>query len=156
MEIWKQVGLVLLLAMAPVSELRGAIPAGAAMGLDMKYVFLLSVIGNILPVPILILFVRKILAWMKQCGGRLARIVEWIEKRAEKGKQLFYRYELLGLYILVAIPLPGTGAWTGSLVAAMLRLRLRTAVPVIACGVATAGVIILALTHGTGVLLDLL
>ena len=148
MEIWKQVGLVLLLAMAPVSELRGAIPAGAAMGLDMKYVFLLSVIGNILPVPILILFVRQILAWMKQCGGRLARIVEWIEKRAEKGKQLFYRYELLGLYILVAIPLPGTGAWSGALIAVLLEMPKAKALLSIAAGVVTAGLIMLAASSG--------
>ena len=99
MQNWKSCVLVLLLAMAPVVELRGAIPAGVAMGMDLKTVFALSVIGNLLPVPLIILFIRKVFAWMKRHGGKLAAIVSKMEAKAARGAQLFYKYELLGLYI---------------------------------------------------------
>ena len=155
MQNWKSYVLVLLLAMAPVVELRGAIPAGVAMGMELKTVFVLSVIGNLLPVPLIILFIRKVFAWMKRHGGKLAAIVSKMEAKAARGAQLFYKYELLGLYTLVAIPLPGTGAWTGSLVAAMLNLRMRSAVPMIIAGVVTAGLIMLGVTYGVSGLASL-
>ena len=155
MQNWKSYALVLLLAMTPVVELRGAIPAGVAMGMELKTVFALSIIGNLLPVPLIILFIRKVFAWMKRRGGKLAAIVSKMEAKAARGAQLFYKYELLGLYILVAIPLPGTGAWTGSLVAAMLNLRMRSAVPVIIAGVVTAGLIMLGVTYGVSGLASL-
>lgn len=155
MQNWKSYVLVLLLAMAPVVELRGAIPAGVAMGMELKTVFVLSVIGNLLPVPLIILFIRKVFAWMKRHGGKLAAIVSKMEAKAARGAQLFYKYELLGLYILVAIPLPGTGAWTGSLVAAMLNLRMRSAVPMIIAGVVTAGLIMFGVTYGVSGLASL-
>ena len=92
---------------------------------------------------------------MKRHGGKLAAIVSKMEAKAARGAQLFYKYELLGLYILVAIPLPGTGAWTGSLVAAMLNLRMRSAVPMIIAGVVTAGLIMLGVTYGVSGLASL-
>ena len=140
--------LVLLLAMAPVVELRGAIPAGVAMGMDLKTVFALSVIGNLLPVPLIILFIRKVFAWMKRHGGKLAAIVSKMEAKAARGAQLFYKYELLGLYILVAIPLPGTGAWTGSLIAALLEMDNKKSFGIIVLGVIMAGIIISILSYG--------
>jgi len=145
-EMLKKYGIIFLISMIPVVELRGAIPVGIGMGLPLAAVFLVSVIGNIVPVPFIILFIRQIFKWMKQAGGFWERLVLKLEAKADKAASLFYKYELLGLYILVAIPLPGTGAWTGALVAAMLRLRLKTAVPVIAAGVFTAGLIMLALS----------
>ena len=78
-----------------------------------------------------------------------------MERKADRGAELFYRYELLGLCLLVAVPLPGTGAWTGALVAAMLRLRMKNAVPVIAVGVCLAGVLVLMLSHGISILVTL-
>lgn len=151
----KQLAIVFFLAMAPVSELRGAIPAGLAMGLDLKTVFFLSVLGNVLPVPLIILFVRRVFVFLKKRGGRLARFVEKMEQKAARSAKLFYKYELFGLWLLVAIPLPGTGAWTGSLVAAMLNLRLRAAVPAIVAGVVTAGLVMLGLSYGAGSLAEL-
>ena len=136
------------LSMVPVVELRGAIPAGIAMGISPMVTWLISVVGNMVPVPFIILFIRAIFEWIKKRGGFPCQIVEHMEEKADKNSTLFYRYELLGLCILVAIPLPGTGAWTGALVAAMLRLRMRSAIPAIGIGVCIAGIIMLVLSCG--------
>jgi len=144
----KEYGFVFLLSMAPVFELRGAIPVGVALGLEPIPLLLVCILGNLLPVPLIILFIRTVMGWMKRWGGFFARTVGWIERKAGKAAGMFYRYELLGLFILVAIPLPGTGAWTGALVAAMLNLRMKTALPAIAAGVCVAGVIVLLLSCG--------
>lgn len=141
-------GVVFFVAMVPVAELRGAIPAGIAMGLEPWAVWLVSVIGNMVPVPLIILFIRMIFRWFKRMGGIFARIVIWLEAKAARKASLLYRYELLGLLLLVAVPLPGTGAWTGALVAAMLNIRLKMAVPVILLGVCIAGIVMLALSCG--------
>ena len=141
LEILEEYWYVFFLAMVPVAELRGAIPAGIALGLDPWLVYVVAVLGNMLPVPFLMLFVRQVLGWMKRRGGTLTRIVTALERKADRGAELFYRYELLGLCILVAVPLPGTGAWTGSLIAAILQLNCRKAMPAIFAGIAPAGVI---------------
>ena len=117
-----------LISLLPVVELRGGIPYGISQGLDPWLAFAASALGNMLPVPFLLLFVRKILHWMKRYP-RLGRL------------------ELVGLCILVAIPLPGTGAWTGALVAALMEMRLKRALPAIYAGVLIAGLLVtLALT----------
>lgn len=143
------------LSMVPVVELRGAIPMGIAMGIPPGVTWLVSVAGNMVPVPFIILFIRRIFMWMKRRGGTMSRIVSRMEKKADRGADLFYRYELLGLCILVAIPLPGTGAWTGALVAAMLRMRMRSAVPAIGLGVCIAGAIMLTLSCGVDFIFSL-
>lgn len=143
---------VFLLSMMPIAELRGAIPAGIAMGLDPISVLIISIVGNMIPVPLIILFFRKIMGWMKTIGGLSAKIVHFLEQKADKSAQLVYKYELLGLCILVAIPLPGTGAWTGSLVAAVLNLRLKAAFPTILSGVCIAGILVLGVACGTSYL----
>lgn len=152
-EILAEYWYVFFLAMVPVAELRGAIPAGIAMDLEPHLVYLIAVLGNLLPVPFLMLFVRQILNWMKRRGGSLTKIVTAVERKADRGAELFYRYELLGLCILVAVPLPGTGAWTGALVASMLRLRLKAALPTILLGVMIAGGIVLAISCGVNFVL---
>lgn len=151
--ILQSCGLVFLVAMAPLAELRGAIPLGVAMGLAPWGTWLVSVVGNMVPVPFIILFIRRIFRWMKRRQGRLAALVGRMECKAARGAELFYKYELLGLFLLVAIPLPGTGAWTGALVAAMLRLRLKAAFPVIFLGVCAAGVCMLLISCGVGAFL---
>ena len=100
-----------------------------------------------------ILSIRQIMMWMKRREGFLRRVVVFLERKADKDSKMFYRYELLGLCILVAIPLPGTGAWTGALVASVLRLRLKTAFPAIALGVVIAGVLVLVLSCGVSFVL---
>lgn len=145
-------GLIFVLSMMPLSELRGAIPAGIAMGLNPWLVWLVCVAGNMVPVPFIILFIRSIFSWLRRRGGRLASLVERMEAKADRGAQMFYKYELLGLMILTAIPLPGTGAWTSALVAAMLNIRLKTAMPFIFLGVIIAGIIMLLLSCGVSLL----
>ncbi len=137
-----------LLAMAPVSELRGAIPFGLAHDIPIAALYPLCVAANILPVPLIILFIRKILAWMQRLGGRPQAAADWLISRGLKKSMLYKKYETLGLFILVAIPLPGTGAWTGALVSALLGLRMKFALPAIAAGVAAAGVIVLLVCQG--------
>lgn len=136
-----------LLAMVPVIELRGALPIGVGMGLDPVTALMVSIIGNMVPVPFIILFIRKILDWMHRFE-KFDKIASRLEARAEKAGDKLVKYEMLGLFILVAIPLPGTGAWTGSLVAALFDLRLRNAVPVIFAGVVAAGLIVFFITYG--------
>lgn len=144
---------VIGIAALPVVELRGAIPWGVSQGLEPLVVLLLGIVGNLIPVPFIILFVRRVFAWMKKKSARLGRIAEAFEKRAENKMDVIVKYETLGLFILVAIPLPGTGAWTGSLVAALLDLRLKNACPAIALGVTAAGIIMTVISYGVGALI---
>ena len=134
--------------MVPVFELRGAIPVGVAAGLPFWIVFITAILGNLLPVPFLILFTRRVFEWLRKKSAFLERLVSRLEKKAAANEDLLKKYELLGLCILVAIPLPGTGAWTGSLVAAVFDIRLKHAFPAIALGVLIAAVIVSVVTYG--------
>ena len=138
---------VFFISMLPVVELRGAIPAGAVMGLSLWSNYLVSVIGNFLPVPFILLFIRQILAWMKTTK-RLSKIALWLEEKAQKKSDQVMRYASLGLFLFVAIPLPGTGAWTGALIASLLDMRMKYALPAIFLGVLTAGVIMSLASYG--------
>lgn len=144
---------VLGIAMLPVFELRGAVPYGVAMDLPLLSVLAVSVIGNMIPVPFIILFIRQIFAWMKKKSTRLRTIAEKLEARAQEKGDILVKYETLGLFILVAIPLPGTGAWTGSLVAALFDLRMKNALPAIFFGVVAAGLIMSVLSYGVDMLI---
>jgi len=130
-----------LISMVPVIELRGAIPIALAKDIEPWVAFILAVFGNMLPVPFILVFVRSIFNWMKKYE-RLGRIVTKLEARAESKSESVRKYELVGLCILVAIPLPGTGAWTGALVAALMKMRIRRALPTIFVGVVIAGVVV--------------
>ena len=148
MNLLKQLLTVFGFAMVPVFELRGAIPIGVASGLPFWSAFLTAFLGNLLPVPFLILFTRRIFEWLRKKSSFLERLVSRMEKKAASKEELLKKYELLGLCILVAIPLPGTGAWTGSLVAAVFDIRLKHAFPAIALGLLIAGVIVSIVTYG--------
>ena len=157
MEIWNAFGgkilMTLLLSMVPVMELRGAIPIAVAHGLNYEIAIPVAIIGNLIPVPFIILFVRKVFAWLRRINHRLDALITRLETRAHKKSEIVQRYAFWGLAILVAIPLPGTGAWTGALVAAMLDLRLKRAFPAIMLGVVVAGIIVAFVTYGAGALL---
>ena len=142
-----------LIAMVPVIELRGAIPAGVAAGLSVPEALAMAIIGNMIPVPVIILFVRKVFDWMRVKSEKLDRLVRRFEAKAEKQSALIDKYEWWGLVILVAIPLPGTGAWTGALVAAMLNMRLKRALPAVFIGVVIAGIIVSYITYGASMLI---
>lgn len=137
----------LFTAMLPVLEIRGAIPVGVAAGLDPWLAFAVGVVGNMLPIPILILITRRVINWLKK-HGVLVRFTGWLERKGAEKAKTVQQYSFWGLFILVAIPLPGTGAWTGALVASLLDMRLKRALPAITMGVIAAGIIVLLLTYG--------
>lgn len=132
---------VFLISMLPLIELRGGIIWGAAVGVDLIPNIIACITGNMLPVPFILLFIRKVLDFMK---GRksLRRIAVWIEEKADKNKNKVTRYATWGLLLFVGIPLPGTGAWTGALVAALLNMRMKYALPSILGGVILASLIV--------------
>ena len=138
----------MLVSMVPVIELRGGIPFGVGLGLDIWPAYLASVVGNMIPVPFIIVFIRRIFQWMRVRSVRLGALADRLERKAHLKGRKVTRYKYLGLMIFVAIPLPGTGAWTGALVAAVLDMRLKKALPSIFLGVLIAGVAVSALTFG--------
>ncbi len=143
-----EVVLTFFAAMIPVLELRFAIPFGVARGLRLWTSIWASVLGNLVPVPFIVVFITRIFAWLRRRSARFNTLVDSLERRAEGKKATVEKYAFWGLVVLVAIPLPGTGAWTGALVAAMMQMRLRRAFPAIAVGVVIAAVIVSVLTYG--------
>lgn len=141
------------MAMTPVVELRGAIPYGLANGLNPWLTYLAAVIGNMIPVPFIMIFIRQIFFWLRQKSNWLRDRVDWLINRAERKSELVRKYALVGLTILVAIPLPGTGAWTGALVAALMDIRLRLSFPSVFLGVLIAGIIVTAIGLGVASML---
>jgi uncharacterized membrane protein len=143
--------MVLAISMVPVIELRGAIPIGLySFGLDIVPVTLLSLIGNLIPVPFLILFGGKVLrcfASFEKFGRPFRKILEIGEKKVAKMNSGAKRALFWGLFLFVAIPLPGTGAWTGALIAITLGLNLKKSFLPIALGVLGAGAIIVTLFY---------
>ena len=137
-----------IISMIPVIELRGAIPIGVSLGLSHAEAMGISIIGNMLPVPFIILFIRPIFRWMTRKSGKLARLAEKLEAKAEGKWDKIHRYQFFALTIFVAIPLPGTGAWTGALIAAVMNMRLRNALPSILLGVLIAGILVSGITYG--------
>jgi uncharacterized membrane protein len=136
----------MLIAMVPVIELRGAIPYGIARGLPFWPVFFTAFVGNLLPAPFIILFIRKIFAFLRR-NRLLGPMIEKLERKAHLKGRIVNRYKNFGLFLFVAIPLPGTGAWTGALIAAFLDIRLRKALPSVALGVLTAGLLVSAISY---------
>ena len=140
--------LTMLVSMIPVVELRGGIPFGVAAGLPVWAAFLAAVIGNLIPVPFIIVYIRRIFQWMRDKLPRLNRLVDALERKAHLKGQKVNKYKYLGLMLFVAIPLPGTGAWTGSLAAAFLDMPLRKALPSVILGVLIAGMAVSILSYG--------
>ncbi|MCI9644373.1 MAG: small multi-drug export protein [Oscillibacter sp.] len=133
--------------MVPVIELRGAIPAGIAAGLPPALACAAAIAGNLVPAPFIILLGRRVADWLR--GTRFfGPKIAWLERRAHLKGRLVRKYRLAGLVILVGIPLPGTGAWTGALVASVLDIRMRHALPAIFLGLVIAAGITTAVTLG--------
>ncbi len=131
---------VFLISMLPIIELRGAIPVATALGLDPIASYIISIIGNILPVPFILLFITPFCNMLKKTR-LFSWFPQWLEKKVEKNEAKVTKYKNLGLFLFVAIPLPGTGAWTGALVASFIGYKFRDAFFAISGGVLTAGVI---------------
>ena len=135
-----------LISMVPVVELRGGLPYGILAGLSLPMAATAAILGNMLPVPFIIVFIEQIFAWLRRHFPKMDRFIGSLEKRAESKQETVDKYGALGLILLVAIPLPGTGAWTGSLVAGLMKMRLQKAVPCIFLGVIIAAVLMTVIT----------
>jgi len=132
--------------MLPVSELRGGLIYAAASGIPFITAFIICYIGNILPVPFILLFIRRILLFLERFKYT-KKIVEFVENKTRAKSESVKKYQLIGLLIFVAIPLPGFGAWTGALIAAILDLQIKKSFPIIALGVLAAGIIMSVLSY---------
>ena len=141
--------LTFLISMVPIIELRGAVPFGVAMGVNPFVALAVSIIGNMIPVPFIYLFARKFLEWGKDVKS-LSKICKWVLKKGEKGgKKLTAKTGqsvYVALLLFVGIPLPGTGAWTGTLAASLLDLDHKKTTIAVLCGIALAGAIMLTLS----------
>jgi len=136
------------ISMLPVGELRAGLPYGIAQGLEYPLGLMAALLGNMVPVPFIIVYIKRIFTWMRKYMPRLNSLVEKLENRAHLKGETVEKYGHWGLLIFVAIPLPGTGAWTGALIAALLNIRTAKAVPVILIGVCIAAAIITLITYG--------
>ena len=140
--------IVVFLSFVPTIELSGAIPAGVLMGLPVLTSSIIGTVGNLIPIPFIIIFIRKIFDWMKRKSKFLGRIAEKFESKALAHSKTLYAGQLIGLVLFVALPFPGTGAWTGALIAAMLNLRVKAAFPAIGAGIIISGVGVTLITLG--------
>ncbi|RKD32316.1 COG2426 family protein [Thermohalobacter berrensis] len=146
LEVIKKEIIVVAIAAAPVAELRGAIPLGISLGFSPVYSTFLSIIGNILPIPILLKLLRPIFDYF---GDKkyIGPLLTWVKNRTIKKSKKVQQYSILGLYLLVAIPLPSTGAWTGCIAATLFNIDFKQAFPTIVAGVITAGIIVFTLSY---------
>ena len=133
--------------MVPFIELRGSIVYAALAGVDLVWAFPVAILGNMLPVPFIILFIKKIFAWIRRIFPKLNSFVDRLEEKGKSKKDRIEKGAFWGLFLFVGIPLPGTGAWTGSLIAAMLDMKMKKAVPSIVLGVISAGIIMAILSY---------
>ena len=138
---------IFLISMLPIIELRGAIPIGAAIGLPWYLNMIVSIIGNMLPVPFILLFSVKAFEFMKK-HNIMVKFIEKIENRAKKRSEGLATGEFIGLMLFVAIPFPGTGAWTGALIAALLQFNRKRSFFYIGLGVVIAAVIMTLASYG--------
>lgn len=138
-----------LASMLPVIECRGGMIIAKSFQIPFIRAFILCYLGNMLPLPFIILFIKKIFAFMKK-HNILKGFIELLEGKTAKNQEKVMRYKQWGLLLFVAIPLPGTGGWTGSLFAALLNIDFKKALPIIAIGVFIADIIMSILTYGAG------
>ncbi len=131
---------LILISILPILELRGGMIAAALMEVPYLVAFPVCIIGNMLPIPFILLFLNKIFAWLRKFP-KLEKLLDFLDRKAEKNKEKVEKWKMLGLFALVAIPLPGTGAWTGALVANALNMPIRKSLPTIFLGVVGAAVI---------------
>ena len=142
---------VFILSMIPISELRGSIPYGISIGLTPYNAFIISIIGNIAPVPFLLKLYRPIIRWIAR-STFLRKPASMIVNKVDRSSKKVKKYELWGLFLLVAIPLPTTGVWTASAVASFLKLSYKKSIFFISLGVIAAGIIVLSISVGVSIL----
>lgn len=138
---------VFIISLLPILELRGGMIAARLLEMDFLRAFIISYIGNMVPIPFIILFIKKIFEFLRQFKF-FEKIITKLEAKTERNKDKVLRYKSWGLLIFVAIPLPGTGGWTGALMAALLGIPFKRALPIIGMGVFVAGLIMSFVTYG--------
>jgi uncharacterized membrane protein len=141
--------IVFIISILPILELRGGLLAASLLGVKPIPAYIVSIIGNILPVPFILLFITKILEWMENSKIKwMNKLAKWLHKKADKNKDKIEKYGYLGLLLFVGIPLPGTGAWTGCLVASVLNLDRKKAFFATLCGIIMASIIMMIISYG--------
>ncbi len=141
--------LVFIISLMPILELRGGLIAAALLGLDPVPSYIISIIGNVLPVPFILLLITKILDWMKNSKIKFFnKIANWLNEKVEKHKGQIEKFGYLGVVLFVGIPLPGTGAWTGSLIASVLNMDRKKTFLAVLVGLFMASVIMMLLSFG--------
>ena len=139
--------IVFIVSLFPILELRGGMIVAKLLDVPFITAFLISFIGNMVPIPFILLFIKKIFAWLRRCP-RWARIIDKLEARSMSKSDQIEKYKEWGLLLFVAIPLPGTGGWTGALIASLFDLRIKKSLPIITLGVLVAGLIMSLIVYG--------
>ena len=139
--------LVFIISLLPILELRGGLIAAALLKLDPVPSYIISIVGNILPIPFILLLMNKILDKMRN-GKKLKKVAKWLDNKVEKKKGQIEKFGYFGLVLFVGIPLPGTGAWTGSLIASVLEMDKKKSFLAILLGVIMASIIMMIVSFG--------
>ena len=144
--MWQELLIVFGISMVPVLELRGAIPIAIAYDIPWQIAYILCVVGNMFPVPFIIAYMKPLFGFIRR-SKLFVKFVDWLESRTMKKAETVLKYSGIALFVFVAIPAPGTGAWTGAMIAAILGMRMKYSIPWIALGVAVAGMIVTLLSY---------
>ena len=147
--------IVFIISLFPILELRGGLLAASFLGVDLIPAFIISFVANMIPMPFILLFIRKIFHFLHD-KPFFGKIIRKLEERSSKKSESIKKYGTWGLLLFVAIPLPGTGGWTGALVAALMDMRMKYALPIIALGILIAGVIMSVISYGIPTLVQML
>ena len=139
--------IVFIISLMPILELRGGLLAASLLGLDPLPSYIIAVVGNVLPIPFILWFMGRILKWMKT-RKKLKKLADWIDKKVEKNREKIEKFGFWGLVLFVGIPLPGTGAWTGCLVASVLEMDKKKSFIAAMIGVAMASIIMMLISFG--------
>lgn len=139
--------LVFIISLLPILELRGGLLAASLLGLDALPSYIITIVGNLLPIPFILLFINRILDWMRN-SKHFSKIANWLDSKVEKHKSSIEKYGFWGLVLFVGVPLPGTGAWTGSLIASVLGMNRKKSFLAIIIGVIMASIIMMLISFG--------
>lgn len=141
--------IVFIISILPILELRGGLIAASLLNVSPLTGYIISIIGNTLPVPFILLFINKILEWMGKSKIKwMNKLSKWLDKKARKHKDSIEKYGYLGLTLFVGVPLPGTGAWTGCLAASVLNMDKKKSFISIMLGIIMASIIMMILSYG--------
>ncbi len=139
--------IVFIISLMPILELRGGLIAASLLGLSPLSSYIISVIGNIIPVPFILWFINSILDYMRN-SKRFSKVAKWLDKKVAKHKKQIEQYGFWGMVLFVGIPLPGTGAWTGCLIAAVLHMNRKKAFLAAMIGIFLASIIMMIVSFG--------